>query len=415
MPDPTPHPDAIAKWQERLEFLLEKEAQLSDPAQQFTVHQQIQEAEERIRELSIAPLPSPPPRDPESERHNRRLKELYRRKKELTLAGDDTTAVLEEIKDVRRLIHRGPILHPGDLLAEGRFELHEAAGQGGFGYVPGGTFRMGSPKDEVGRSDGEVPHDVTLTHGFWLGETEVTQGQWKQLMEVNPSDFSACGDDCPVENVSWYEAVTFANRLSAEARLEECYQLHCKGVPGVDGYFCSSADVKEPCYGYRLPTEAEWERAVRAGRDSPIYSSKLTIVGADNGPTLDRIAWYAGNSEVEYGGYYCSDWKEKPAKANRCGTHPVGQKNSNEWGMYDILGNVFEWCADAYSEHPTEARADPFVRNGSFRVYRGGSWDSVAHEVRAAYRNRRGPSLRWNRLGFRLALGQRAPGRSPGK
>ena len=130
----SPDRDAVAVWQEKLEFLLEKEAVLAAPAQQFEVRKQIQEAEEKIRELTASPQPMPPP-DPENEENTRRLKELYTRKKELTLAGSDATAVTNEILDVRRLVRRGPVLGPGDLLADGRFELQETVGQGGFATV----------------------------------------------------------------------------------------------------------------------------------------------------------------------------------------------------------------------------------------------------------------------------------------
>ena len=226
-----------------------------------------------------------------------------------------------------------------------------------FRFIPKGTYQMGSPTDEHGRADREILHEVELTSGFWMGETEVTQGQWQALTGNNPSGFNTCGSDCPVEKVRWYDTVAFANRLSEAAELEPCYELDCTGTPGEEGHTCSQAKLIDlRCDGYRLPTEAEWERAVRAGSQEALYSGPITIKH-NQSPELDPIAWYGGNSGST--------------------THPVRQKKANDWGLFDMLGNVFEWCGDAYAPYPTKAQSNPFVAKGSGRVFRGGGWIMV--------------------------------------
>jgi formylglycine-generating enzyme required for sulfatase activity len=244
-------------------------------------------------------------------------------------------------------------------------------------WIPPGEFEMGSPATEVGRDDDEGPtFRVKLTKGFYLGKYEVTQGEWEAVMGINPAAFRGCGKDCPVEQVSWDEVQKFLAFLSEK-----------------DG-------VK-----YRLPTEAEWEYAARAGTRTPIHAGALTILGKNDAPELDAIAWYGGNSGVSYEpAEYCSGWPEKRHASTACGTHPVGGKQPNAWGLYDMLGNVWEWVADwqaAYTEGPKEDPKGP--ESGTERVSRGGAWDVMARGARSAIRGWDPPDTSKNALGFRVA------------
>jgi formylglycine-generating enzyme required for sulfatase activity len=187
---------------------------------------------------------------------------------------------------------------------------------------------------------------------------------------------------------------------------------------GTKNYRCESVDfVGLDCPGYRLPTEAEWEVAVRAGTETALYSGGLTLKGEYHAPELDGIAWYGGNSGVDYpGGDPCSHWSEKQFAALRCGTHPVARKGANAWGLHDMLGNVAELTWDPIGPYTAAEAVDPLGARGStYRVIRGGSWGSTAGHVRAAYRYHIEPSDNWALLGFRLARGQvrQAEGRSP--
>ncbi len=210
--------------------------------------------------------------------------------------------------------------------------------------IPGGTFWMGSQSEEA--SDDEQPvHKVTLK-SFSIGKYEVTQGQWKAIMRTNPSDFKK-GDNYPVEQVSWDDCQEFIRKLN---------QLTGKR--------------------YRLPTEAEWEYAARGGKDGP---------GNDRYGNIDAIAWYSRNSGNS--------------------THPVGAKQPNAYGLYDMLGNVYEWCQDWYASYTSSAKTNPTgPSSGSSRVFRGGGWYFNAGHVRAANRNSLPPGNRSYNLGFRLAL-----------
>jgi formylglycine-generating enzyme required for sulfatase activity len=228
-------------------------------------------------------------------------------------------------------------------------------------WINPGTFIMGSPTDELGRQDSEIPHQVTLTKGYWLGKYEVTQAQYKAIMKVNPSEFK--GADLPVEMVSWYDAMEFCEKLTeiekAAGRLPAGYE-------------------------YALPTEAQWEYACRAGTTTALNSGK-NLSAQYECPEMDEVGWYVGNSDGM--------------------THPVGQKQPNAWGLYDMHGNVHEWCLDWYGDYPTSSVTDPTgPARGSDRVVRGGSWINYADYCRSAYRNGGRPDSRYLDCGFHVAL-----------
>lgn len=256
-------------------------------------------------------------------------------------------------------------------------------------WIPPGIFLMGSPEDEPGRFEDEGPrHQVTISKGFWLFDTPCTQALWQAVMDDNPSFFKS--SDRPVEQVSWDDAQTFLERINAL-------------VPGLD---------------LVLPTEAEWEYACRAGTETAIYTGDIEILGERNAPALDPVAWYGGNSGVEFdldNGYDSSSWQDKQYPHARAGTHPVGSKKPNGWGLYDMLGNVWEWCEDEMRVYTADAIIDPteLTGAGASRVLRGGSWISYARDVRSACRLRDRPGHRNSSIGFRCARVQE--GREPSK
>jgi formylglycine-generating enzyme required for sulfatase activity len=238
----------------------------------------------------------------------------------------------------------------------------------GFVRIEPGTFTMGSPDSEEGRYEDnrEVEHRVTLTRAFWLGRTEVTQAQWKVVMGTNPSSFSACGPECPVETVSWDDAVAYLNKLSDREGLERCYGTTFKGLD---------------CRGYRLPTEAEWEYAARAGSTGARYGE------------LEAIAWYAGNT---------GPW---PEFENRLWspTRQVGLKAPNRWGLHDMLGNVWEWTGDWFGDYVGSSTDPVGPDSGKYRVRRGGGYDVYARNLRAAVRAASSPDPGGADIGFRAA------------
>ncbi len=250
-------------------------------------------------------------------------------------------------------------------------------------WIPPGRFTMGSPNDEPGRSNAEGPlHDVTLEKGFWLFDTPCTQALWAEVTGTNPSRFVHPAR--PVERVSFEDVGTFLARLNA-------------AVPGLD---------------LALPSEAQWEYACRAGTRTATYAGAMRILGDNHAPVLDKIAWYGGNSGKDFDlpdGEESSGWPGKQYAHTKAGTRVVAGKRPNAWGLHDMLGNVWEWCADTWHDDYVGAPADgsawiDAARSGSAsRVVRGGSWLYEARLVRTAFRSPPAPADRGSNLGFRCA------------
>jgi formylglycine-generating enzyme required for sulfatase activity len=275
--------------------------------------------------------------------------------------------------------------------------------------IPKGTFQMGSPPSEEGSEDDERQYDVTLTEDYYLGAFEVTQSQYQKVMGNNPSYFQGerveqkfpakkhpetgrtieegkiipvDSSNHPVEQVSWNDAVEFCKRLS--------------DLP----------EEKKAGRVYRLPTEAEWEYACRAG-------SKAAYNFGASSQSLGDYAWFGNNSgskELDCDALWAK-MENNPQEyfdtvlSAGCATHPVGEKKPNDWGLYDMHGNVWEWCSDWFGIYPKGAVSEPTgPREGSFRVFRGGSWNFTADLCRSAHRNGRSPSYRRANSGFRVAL-----------
>jgi formylglycine-generating enzyme required for sulfatase activity len=256
----------------------------------------------------------------------------------------------------------------------------------GYALIPPGTFTMGSPETEPGRTDDETQHEVTISQSFCIKTTEVMASEWFAVVGNNPSD-EPCEGTCPVENVTWWDAVWYCNQRSVQEALRPCYTLAgCSGLPGYRYTFqCSEVTPVGPsCTGYRLPTEAEWEYAARAGTAAATYNgtSVSTLCETPN-PVLDPIAWFCGNRPI-------------------LSVQPVKGKRANAWGLYDMLGNVQEWCWDWYGAYPTGTLTDPTgTTAGTERVGRGGSWANNAYWVRSAVRAKGPPSEGGYRGGFR--------------
>lgn len=235
--------------------------------------------------------------------------------------------------------------------------------------IPAGTFEMGAPVDERGTESGEQPvHRVTISQDFYLGKYEVTQGQWRAVMGSNPSYFTSCGDTCPVEQVSWSDVT------GSGGFLEKLNQhLSSTGQPGAGKY--------------RLPSEAEWERAARGGTQTRFSYGDALGCG-------DRCETCAVHAQSMW-------WCGNAAGATR----PVGQKAANPFGLYDVHGGVWEWVQDWYAPYSSSAQTDPQgPPSGSGRVVRGGSWGSYARYCRSAPRDGDDPvTSRYSDIGFRLA------------
>jgi formylglycine-generating enzyme required for sulfatase activity len=253
--------------------------------------------------------------------------------------------------------------------------------------IPAGTFTMGSPITESFRDSGETQHSVTLTSGFYMGKYQVTQEQYQAVMGTNPSEFSSdpqAGETQgkrPVEMVSWYDALVFCNKLSMMEGLSPAYSISGSTDPTVWGTVPTSRNatwnavvIVAGSTGYRLPTEAQWEYACRAG----------TTTAYNTGDTIsDNTGWYWENSESK--------------------THQVGLKPANAWGLYDMHGNVWEWCWDWIGDYSSDAQTDPMgASSGPVRVFRGGSIGGSAEYMRSAYRSGHLSYIEGPDFGFRL-------------
>jgi formylglycine-generating enzyme required for sulfatase activity len=227
----------------------------------------------------------------------------------------------------------------------------------GWAFVPvkPGAFTMGSPPNETGRHGDEKPHQVTLAKSFWMSTTETTQSQYEDVVGRNPSERK--GPQLPVERVSWDDVQDFLRRFNERER---------------------QAGRLPKGWAYRLPTEAEWEYACRAG-------TKTAYSSGDGVGKLEEYAWYDGNSGRT--------------------THQVGTKKPNAWGLYDMHGNVLEWCSDWHADYNVDKQTDPKgAAGGSSRVIRGGCWYNSFKDCRSAIRFQDSPSSRDYSLGFRLVM-----------
>lgn len=233
----------------------------------------------------------------------------------------------------------------------------------GFVRVPAGRLQLGSPPAEPGRGEDERLHAATIRRSFEMQATEVTAGDYERLIGRNPSLHEGCAT-CPVEQVSWFEAARYCNELSRR-----------RGLP-----ICTELDEKRPtwkgvdCRGFRLPTEAEWEHAAGGGADLATHGGRP---GA-----LEQVAWVDTNSGLQ--------------------THPVGEKEPNGYGLFDMLGNVAEWVWDWQDPYPDDAGVDPQgPAGGDNKVFRGGAARWSADEARVAFRNAYGPGNKVEFIGFR--------------
>ena len=266
-------------------------------------------------------------------------------------------------------------------------------------------------EEDDDKEDDEIQHFVTLTQGFWMLETEVTQEMWQSVMGTSLKDQAdkMLDDDTPYSHLDnktlrdWY----------GFKRDDTIRAIHGNGSK-FPMYYVNWGECKEFCrrlsnkigMEITLPTEAQWEYACRAGSKTALYTGDIRILGARNAPALNDIAWYGGNSSQDFelpSAWNSSYWSETQYPGGLCGTHQVGKKKPNMWGLYDMIGNVWEWCEDWYGDYPSGSVTDPTGPNsGSNRVCRGGGWCDESKYCRSAYRGKVSAGLRNPDLGFRL-------------
>lgn len=276
-----------------------------------------------------------------------------------TMGRDKSGRFLRFLKSNRKRYH------PWESLGEDQLGIYTEYQVKGVAFrmrwIWPGTFMMGSSDDEFERNDNETRHEVTLTRGFWLADTACTQALWQAVMKKNPIQFK--GEELPVDTVSWEGCQTFLAQINGL-------------LPGLN---------------LGLPTEAQWEYACRAGSQTPFSFGRMISTGQAN---FDGNYSYAGADKEEY----------------RKTTVPVKARPCNDWGLYQMHGNVYEWCRDWYGDYDLEDLVDPEGPDtGGFRVLRGGSWFFNARRLRSAFRLWHRPSVRDFNFGFRLAQAQFPP------
>lgn len=225
-----------------------------------------------------------------------------------------------------------------------------------FVYIPPGSYLRGSPQEEPGRENDESQQAVTLSNGYYMQTTEVTQKQWKAVMGELPLYIVKCDEKCPVERVSWDDAQEFIRKLN-----------------NMEG-----AQI------YRLPTEAEWEYAARAGSKTSFANGDISALTCEHDLKLGDMGWYCGNSKISR-------------------HHIVAQKRPNAWGLFDMHGGVWEWCSDWYGQYPAESVTDPRgPSDGTERIMRGGGIADSARSCRSANRHSLRPDVEFNNIGLRI-------------
>ncbi|MCL2271679.1 MAG: formylglycine-generating enzyme family protein [Treponema sp.] len=244
-------------------------------------------------------------------------------------------------------------------------------------FISGGVFTMGSPGNEVNRNSDEFQRQITLGP-FFIGKYTVTQAEYERIMGKSPSRFKKEGDNLPVENVTWFDAIEFCNKLSELEKLTPVYAITGTGNE-------RTVSWNRNANGFRLPTEAEWEYSCRAGTNTAFNTGNNV-----------------GTYEANYDGK--SPYNNNAAGAYIRKTVPVGSYQANEWGLYDMHGNVWEWCWDWYGNYAAGAQTNPIgPASGTYRVLRGGSWFDGGRNLRSAARFNYYPGNRNYFFSFRIA------------